>query len=67
MAHRSRSAAVVPLDAREEAFLRTFGRAILTVPRALEADLLHEQGMSLSEYSALMFLSEAVSGSQLKS
>jgi DNA-binding MarR family transcriptional regulator len=49
----------VPLNANEEAFLRAFGRAILTVPRALDADLLREQGMSMSEYSALMFLSEA--------
>jgi DNA-binding MarR family transcriptional regulator len=48
----------VPLNANEEAFLRAFGRAILTVPRALDADLLREQGMSMSEYSALMFLSE---------
>jgi DNA-binding MarR family transcriptional regulator len=49
----------VPLNANEEAFLRAFGRAILSVPRALDADLLREQGMSMSEYSALMFLSEA--------
>jgi DNA-binding MarR family transcriptional regulator len=49
----------MPLNAQEEAFLRAFGRAILTVPRALDADLLREQGMAMSEYSALMFLSEA--------
>jgi DNA-binding MarR family transcriptional regulator len=49
----------MPLNAEEEAFLRAFGRAILTVPRTLDADLLREQGMSMSEYSALMFLSEA--------
>src|SRR4051812_14428514 len=48
-----------PLTAEEEAFLRAFGRAMLTVPRALEADLLRQQGMSQSEYSALMHLSEA--------
>ena len=58
MADRSRSAPA-PLNAAEEAFLRAFGRAILTVPRALDADLLREQGMAMSEYSALMFLSEA--------
>jgi DNA-binding MarR family transcriptional regulator len=56
--NRSRSA-VIPLSSHEEAFLRALGRAILTVPRALDADLLREQGMSLSEYSTLMFLSEA--------
>ena len=49
----------MPLTAEEEAFLRAFARAILTVPRAFDADLLREQRMSLSEYSALMHLSEA--------
>lgn len=48
----------MPLNPNEEAFLRAFCRAILTVPRALDADLLREQGMSMSEYSALMFLSK---------
>jgi DNA-binding MarR family transcriptional regulator len=48
-----------PLTAEEEAFVRAFGRAIITVPRAVDADLLHEQGMSLSEYTVLMHLSEA--------
>ena len=51
--------AVVPLSAGEEAFLRAWSRAALTVPRALDADLLAGQGMSLSEYTALMHLSEA--------
>jgi hypothetical protein len=32
---------------------------MLTVPRALDADLAAEQGMSLSDYSTLMHLSEA--------
>src|SRR3981081_2008059 len=58
MARRARSKHR-PLNGDEEAFLRAFGRAILTVPRALDADLLQAQGMSMSEYSALMFLSEA--------
>jgi DNA-binding MarR family transcriptional regulator len=58
VAQRSRPGPL-PLNAKEEAFLRAFGRAILAVPRALDADLLREQGMSMSEYSALMFLSEA--------
>lgn len=48
-----------PLTAEEEAFLRAFGRAVITVPRVLEADLLRQQGVSLSEYNALMNLSEA--------
>jgi DNA-binding MarR family transcriptional regulator len=50
---------VIPLSAGEEAFLRAWSRAALTVPRALDADLLSGQGMSLSEYTALMHLSEA--------
>ena len=49
----------VPLNAQEEAFLRALGRAIIRVPRAFDADLMREQGLSLSEYSALMHLSEA--------
>jgi DNA-binding MarR family transcriptional regulator len=49
----------VPLSAEEEAFVRAFGRALLTVPRALDADLLREQRMSGNEYGTLMHLSEA--------
>ena len=51
----------VPLTAQEEAFLRAFGRALLTVPRVLDADLQRERRMSVSEYSTLMYLSEAPS------
>jgi DNA-binding MarR family transcriptional regulator len=51
--------AVVPLSVDEEAFLRAWSRAALTVPRAFDADLLTAQGMSLSDYVALMNLSEA--------
>ncbi len=54
-----RRASVVPLAVEEEAFLRAWSRAALTVPRALDADLLVGQGMSLSDYTALMHLSEA--------
>lgn len=49
----------VPLTADEDAFVRAFARAVITVPRALDADLLRSQGMVLSEYNALMNLSEA--------
>ncbi len=59
MTRAGREPAVVPLSAEEEAFLRAWSRAALTVPRALDADLLAGQGMSLSEYTALMHLSEA--------
>ena len=51
--------APVPLTGEEEAFLRALGRAMLTVPRAFDGDLLREQRLSLSEYSALRHLSEA--------
>jgi DNA-binding MarR family transcriptional regulator len=51
--------AAVPLSVEEEAFLRAWSRAALTVPRALDADLLIGQRMSLTEYIALMHLSEA--------
>jgi DNA-binding MarR family transcriptional regulator len=50
------------LTDEEEAFTRAFGRAIQRVPRALDADLLREQGMSVTEYFALVHLSEAPDG-----
>src|SRR6266568_2525914 len=56
---RAGQGSAVPLSAGEEAFLRAWSRAALTVPRALDADLLLGQGMSLSDYRALMYLSEA--------
>src|SRR3954452_15641193 len=59
MARRARDPQVVPLSVEEEAFLRAWSQAALTVPRALESDLLIGQGMSLSEYTSLMHLSEA--------
>lgn len=51
--------AVVPLSKEEEAFLRAWSQAAMTVPRALDADLMVGQGMSLSDYMTLMHLSEA--------
>jgi DNA-binding MarR family transcriptional regulator len=59
MVNAGQEPAQVPLSADEEAFLRAWRRAALTVPRALDADLLVGQGMSLSDYTALMHLSEA--------
>jgi DNA-binding MarR family transcriptional regulator len=56
---KARRAAVVPLAVEEEAFLRAWARAVLTVPRAFDADLLTAQGLSLSEYRTLMYLSES--------
>jgi DNA-binding MarR family transcriptional regulator len=48
-----------PLDPAEEEVVRALGRAILVIPRAIDADLTRERHLSLSEYSTLMFLSEA--------
>src|SRR5436309_12199427 len=59
MTRTGRGPAAVPLSVEEEAFLRAWSRAALTVPRALDADLLAGQGMSLSDYRTLMYLSEA--------
>ncbi|MDQ1640797.1 MAG: hypothetical protein QOJ90_148 [Actinomycetota bacterium] len=56
---KSRRGSGVPLAVEEEAFLRAWARAVLTVPRAFDADLLTDQGMSLSEYRTLMYLSES--------
>jgi DNA-binding MarR family transcriptional regulator len=50
---------LVPLTEEEEAFIRAFARASMVLPRALEADLLREQRMSLTEYFTLMHLSES--------
>jgi DNA-binding MarR family transcriptional regulator len=51
--------APVPLTAEEEAFFRAFAHSMLTVRRAFDADLMGDQGMSVSEYAVLMHLSEA--------
>lgn len=59
MGTRDAAGAPVPLTEQEEAFIRAFSRAAVAVPRAFDADLLREQGMSLSEYFALVHLSEA--------
>jgi DNA-binding MarR family transcriptional regulator len=48
-----------PLTADEEDFFRAFMRAMIEVPRAFDADLLGQQGLSVSEYGVLMHLSEA--------
>jgi DNA-binding MarR family transcriptional regulator len=48
-----------PLDADEEAAWRAFARAVLVVPRVLEADLLAGCGLSMVEYIVLVNLSEA--------
>ncbi|WP_055590843.1 MarR family winged helix-turn-helix transcriptional regulator [Streptacidiphilus griseoplanus] len=47
-----------PLDPEEEAFLRALGRVILVLPRLVDADMVREAGLPLSEYTALRHLSE---------
>src|SRR4051812_18558449 len=48
-----------PLTRDEEAVVRALGRAILVIPRVMDADLMREQRLPLSEYGTLMHLSEA--------
>lgn len=50
---------VPPLDADEAAVIRSLRPAVAAMMRAFDADLVREQGMSHTEYVALMFLSEA--------
>jgi DNA-binding MarR family transcriptional regulator len=47
-----------PLNRAEEAAWRALARAILVVPRTLEAELIEAHGLNLAEYSVLMNLSE---------
>ncbi|WP_327242976.1 MarR family winged helix-turn-helix transcriptional regulator [Streptomyces sp. NBC_01320] len=48
-----------PLDPNEEAFVRALSRVLLTLPRVVDADMVREAGLPLSEYTPLMHLSEA--------
>ena len=48
-----------PLDPSEEAFVRELSRVMLALPRAVDADIVREAGLPLSEYTPLMHLSEA--------
>ncbi|GAA0361658.1 MarR family winged helix-turn-helix transcriptional regulator [Microbispora corallina] len=48
-----------PLNADEEALVRSLARVIFVLPRNLDADLVREQRITLSEYLTLMHLSEA--------
>lgn len=48
-----------PLTPAEERAWRALARALVTVPRALDADLERAEHMSLGEYMVLMNLSEA--------
>lgn len=48
-----------PLNSDEEAVTRALGRMIAVLPRAVDADMMRGQQLPLTEYTALMHLSEA--------
>ncbi|NES27520.1 MarR family transcriptional regulator [Micromonospora terminaliae] len=48
-----------PLDAEEEALVRSLGRIMHVLPRAIDADMVGDHQLPLTEYTALMHLSEA--------
>jgi DNA-binding MarR family transcriptional regulator len=52
-----------PLNRDEQAAWRAIVRAVLVLPKTLDADLLASCGLSLAEYTVLMHLSEASGGS----
>src|SRR5580765_816207 len=49
----------LPLDPDEEAAWRALARAVIVVPRALDADLIKGAGLNLAEYVTLVELSQA--------
>jgi DNA-binding MarR family transcriptional regulator len=52
------TSATRPLNPEEEAAWRALARAVLVIPRILEAELLETHGLNMAEYSVLMNLSE---------
>lgn len=48
-----------PLNTHEARLWRALQRVLVALPRVLEEDLLQQTGLSLTEYSVLMNLSEA--------
>jgi DNA-binding MarR family transcriptional regulator len=52
-------AGIDPLTADEESAWRALARAVLVIPRVLDADMLESQGLNITEYNVLMNLSEA--------
>lgn len=47
------------MSAAEEALVRALGRLIHVLPRAIDQDMARARQLPLSEYTALMYLSEA--------
>jgi DNA-binding MarR family transcriptional regulator len=50
---------VPPLSAEEEALVRALGRVMSVLPKLIDADMRADAGISLTEYTILMHLSEA--------
>jgi DNA-binding MarR family transcriptional regulator len=50
---------VAPLSSAEETLWRAIMRLVKTLPRDLDSDLIHGAGLSASDYTTLMHLSEA--------
>jgi DNA-binding MarR family transcriptional regulator len=50
---------VAPLSPAEETLWRAIMRLVKTLPRDLDSDLIHGTGLSASDYTTLMHLSEA--------
>src|SRR5271156_1922393 len=50
---------VAPLSPAEETLWRAIMRLVKTLPRDLDSDLIHGAGLSASDYTTLMHLSEA--------
>jgi DNA-binding MarR family transcriptional regulator len=59
MSRAPQSEPLQPLTPDEEAVVRSLSRVIYTLPRAIDADMVREQRLSLIEYLAMMNLSEA--------
>jgi DNA-binding MarR family transcriptional regulator len=58
MARRSSGGKPRPMTAKEEQAWRAFVRAMLVVPRVLEADLVESSRLNFAEYHVLAYLSE---------
>ncbi|MGI5254619.1 MarR family winged helix-turn-helix transcriptional regulator [Actinacidiphila glaucinigra] len=58
----TRIALEAPLDSDEERFWRALTRVVAALPKALDDDLSKATGLTLSEYTVLMRLSEADGG-----
>lgn len=54
-----------PLSPEEEALVRALGRVMYVLPRAIDADMVGERQLPLTEYTALRNLSE-VPGRQMR-